>query len=624
MRPARIFGFLFLLAAAIGEPAELPLAGRVSTGNSGISGALVVLWDAVRATAIPVLTEADGVFRLAPLPAGIYRIVAMKRGFLPAAVERSHPGGKLSPVELTLAPTGLGGALPAAPTGGGVPIEEIWRIRASLPPDLLRQLDLPGDDLSRPETAGLLPPNNSDSTVAGSVSAFAGRPAEATSAGAGEMTSTRLGVGGGLPGGGRWKLDAGWGRRARMTTGLDSDAALSLDVEATPRQVLRWKSRQTELDGEDGIVRGSRERIQSHTLNWEGKGEQGERALLAARLVEEGLPESETGREPGRLVEISAGASFEASADTDLGALVRLRQEQPAAHDSGDPTSNERPVMTRSIDLLANGRTRLSSSWTIEYGATGAFEPGRAAAGPTLAIAVEPRGIGRISISGRGKFHAADGTTTGPTVPVFLDEEESLERSERWSWGVEWTLEGEEELPGSTSTVASISFRNRELDHPARIFLTAELGGAFDDVSLAAGTTLRQLEARFGKRLGPIEGEARVVWREADEPGQLASGPDRTEFGEASMTARLLPTGTELRFGRAWKRREASGTDHRARFDRTELRVAQRLPFPSAWPAAVRLLVGAEQARGDRADFDLEGSGTAVDRRWLGGLSVEF
>src|SRR6266571_8235484 len=65
-------------------PAVLQVLGSVTNSARPVGNALVIALNLNNLAAIQTFTSSDGSFSLPQLPAGVYKIIAMKYGFAPA------------------------------------------------------------------------------------------------------------------------------------------------------------------------------------------------------------------------------------------------------------------------------------------------------------------------------------------------------------------------------------------------------------------------------------------------------------------------------------------------------------------------------------------------------------
>src|SRR5436190_6500809 len=112
-------------------PAVLQVLGNVTTSARPVGNALVIALNLNSLDAIQTFSGSDGSFSLPHLPAGVYRIIAMKYGFAPAIetivpTKKDHRLKMRREVEKQSRRTN----------------QQMWEIRGSLPPDVLRQIDM--------------------------------------------------------------------------------------------------------------------------------------------------------------------------------------------------------------------------------------------------------------------------------------------------------------------------------------------------------------------------------------------------------------------------------------------------------------------------------------------------
>jgi len=109
------------------------LAGRVTTSTTPLAQARVYAYQMSDLSLLRVDTDNVGSFLFQELPAGLYKIIAIKVGFVPAVVllSRDTPETKQY-LEVDLAPR-------SAQAGGGR--ETFWSLRQRIPKDVLRDLE---------------------------------------------------------------------------------------------------------------------------------------------------------------------------------------------------------------------------------------------------------------------------------------------------------------------------------------------------------------------------------------------------------------------------------------------------------------------------------------------------
>src|SRR2546425_12710395 len=113
-------------------PSALNILGIVTTAARPVEHALVIALNLNTLEAIQTFSGNDGAFSLPLLPAAVYRIIAIKQGFAPT-VAMIVPTRK--DVKLAL-------RLENEKRANKSTNQEIWELRGSLPPDILRELDM--------------------------------------------------------------------------------------------------------------------------------------------------------------------------------------------------------------------------------------------------------------------------------------------------------------------------------------------------------------------------------------------------------------------------------------------------------------------------------------------------
>src|ERR1051326_9113937 len=90
MRRLRTIAFASVLATAFVARADAPLPpplqilGNVTNAARPVANALIIALNLKGLDSIQTYTALDGTFTLPPLPFGIYKIIAVKQGFVPA------------------------------------------------------------------------------------------------------------------------------------------------------------------------------------------------------------------------------------------------------------------------------------------------------------------------------------------------------------------------------------------------------------------------------------------------------------------------------------------------------------------------------------------------------------
>ena len=132
---------VLLLALAGGQalagPPAPPISGVVRHLEAPVSGVLVIFYNLGDNSLARVRTATDGTFVLSSAPAGVYDLVAYKRGFEPALQRLWHQAGGRAGLGRVDQADEEGRRIAAA--DAAVPTT-IWDLRDRLPTDVLREL----------------------------------------------------------------------------------------------------------------------------------------------------------------------------------------------------------------------------------------------------------------------------------------------------------------------------------------------------------------------------------------------------------------------------------------------------------------------------------------------------
>ncbi len=137
---AALLGAAPLLAAnldpeSLGDPLAGRLIGRVHAGDAPLPAARVYIYDIADRSKRATTTDRFGRYAFQPLPAGVYRVIAHRPGFVPAVAELVRTTGEsVQSVDFELGARGLRRGAAAADE------EDFWSVRERIPNDVLRQI----------------------------------------------------------------------------------------------------------------------------------------------------------------------------------------------------------------------------------------------------------------------------------------------------------------------------------------------------------------------------------------------------------------------------------------------------------------------------------------------------
>ena len=124
---------------SLGDPTAGRLVGRVHAGKAPLPAARVYVYDVADRSKRRTTTDRFGRYAFQPLPAGVYRVIAHRPGFVPAVAELVRTTGESAQAldfELNARERRPSGEK----TGPGE--EDFWSVRQRIPSDVLRQIQI--------------------------------------------------------------------------------------------------------------------------------------------------------------------------------------------------------------------------------------------------------------------------------------------------------------------------------------------------------------------------------------------------------------------------------------------------------------------------------------------------
>lgn len=568
-----LVGAVDLKANAAASP--LRILGEVTTSALPVDSALVVAFGLSSFKAVQTRTNGSGFFELLELPAGVYRVIAVKQGFVPA-VTTVVPSGASARVNLKLKR--------GKPTS--VASDQIWEIRRALPADILRELDL----AVNPE------PEQEEPRLAGQMLSLTGVTQEREES---EFAQTQVELRGALPHG--WSVDIA-GEMHQMDNALTTLAssrestALAVALRTRSRQSYRVASTRSSWNVDYGSPVADAD-LQTHTFAWE----QTNTAVEVRYLAQHNLFDT-AGAGGSEMLEVAATRKLYSSDRSDLGVNMRLLQQQT------ELTTAATPVY-RLADLSANGRVELGSRIDFNYGLRTRVGAGAQEWSPESGIALKLTDTFSVVASGLYKVAAEESFVEEGHRFVAADETGTMSPRYRYTIGV---VRGNSDGTGLKAlvTVAAI-------DSIATLLFDDLASPLWEGYYLENGDIHQDVTLTYRGRLGDelyfdVETSAgRTQNDQTDHLRHFVTGRARTLF---------RPSGTSLEV--AYRvvdqpPREVSVLDTSA--ERLNFRVGQSLHLP----LDLKLLVGMDLVR-ELESLEASEQERQFQQRVVGGLSFSF
>lgn len=589
MRRLGLIAIASVLAVSTAARAETPLPmalevlGTVTCAAHPVANALVIALNLKDLDAIQTFTAADGAFSLPKLRTGIYKLIAVKQGFAPA-IATVLPTKASHNVKLSL---DREKAVRKADT------DEMWQIRASLPPDILRELDdtlaLPAD----PATSYNLPRFTGEMVSMNGVS-------DQTSASSG-ISQTSVGLLSRL--GATWQLGFR-GNVHRIDDPTDGerfgDAAaqssvMSMELRSSPTDAYRVASTKSFWRYRD--VDNQQADVTSHDVQWE----HGATRVGVHYFAQENLFTANRGSD---LIEISGGTTLLQSRRGDLGVAMRVTQEN---------VHNAATAVMRMADLTATGTFNAGAPVLLRYGITSRVTMDGTELAPRTGAELKLAKNTALVVNGMYKvLDPVRRNAMPPSVVAWSDDGRVLPRYV-YSLGI---VNGEENGShvSATATVSAI-------ETPFRLIFPDGQQQFWDGFFIDSGDIRRDL--RFSVRRDLGNKLAIDVSTSAGTATPTRPTTHKTKaYVSGDVQSVFFPTGTSLIVSyMGIQQPQSAASDYRS--ERVNVRMAQSLHLP----LDLKLLLGVEVVRAENSPYLLDvidPTSNGSSRRYMGGLALNF
>lgn len=587
MRRFRAFAFAAAVIA-VAAPARsdapvfaaLEVLGTVTNAARPVSNALVIALNLKDFDAVQAWTNPDGTFSLPALRTGIYKIIAVKQGFAPT----------ITTITPTRSTHRLALKLDTEKRAKNKDLnQQIWELRGSLPPDVLRDLDFALQPLEM--TSYEIP------RLRGEVLSVTGVTNTASST---AYAQTALGVQGRI--GETWQI----GVRGNMQRFEDPNddvqfgspvaqsSVMSMELRSSPTKSYRvasTQSRWTYLDSGAGEQQAD---VRAHNFEFENGPAKVQVRYFAQDRLFRNTP---TG---SNMIEVATAMPVVQTRRNDLGVAVRITQESLDSH--GD--------QLRVADLSANGTVYLVPSVVLHYGMASRIGMDGQEWAPRTGA--ELKLTENTSIVGSVLYKALDRdftTTMMPTLVFWTDDSRTLPRY-AYTLGVVSGREGENRF----SAIATFS----ESDDPLRVVFADEVSQFWDGLQIDAGDVRRDVRLAYRRELGKL---AIDVSATAGTATRRLDPEHEKVYITGDLQSTFTPTRTTLAVSYRELQQPGENGDNDYRTERLHVRMAQSLYLP----VDIKLLLGLELAHAENSPYLIDVVGDAgSSRKYIGGLAVNF
>lgn len=617
-----------LLAAvpAAAEPAEpAGIGGRVLGAASPLPAATVYAYQLADRSHRRVETNGEGGFLFDGLPAGLYKIIAYKPGFVPVVLRLTRAtADAYQYLELQLAE-----AEKVAARGGS----DFWSAQAEIPPDVLRDLTIAELEAATREAGWTAVPWAAFQTalqVESGVDDIAAGGSDAQVTGGrvgieGRLGTVRLGLSGDY-------LELAPVRTADARGGAGEfdgqRSALSVEMASGEHTRVNLSSQTNHMSGAAGAS-GSFD-FEQHRLSLSHALGMRSRSQLIAQYTAENNFHRQGWIEPAAIPEASESWRVEGSYQHELSHRssfetgFRYRQLEGAAAGGAGVLPD---LAEERVDLFGRGGLRVRPALVIQYGLYTTLFDGTVSLIPQGGLVLQLAPTWQASLLASHRIEESGEPASG-FVPAYFAETGECDQNEAQCYQVVFTRQKDDEQ--------SLSFgaTHREYGDVERVYFDEGFFNRLESLYLVPGDRVPELQFAASRRLTPT-----IVTRFESSFGAGGGGifraadqsryENEVDYLVTSLDTRFQTTSTGLYLAFHHLRQALDGLDAGAlpvsevEVERLQVRVTQDLAFLRELAADWALKLDMELSRG-ASPYDTAAPDDEIRRRLLGGIAVSF
>jgi hypothetical protein len=571
--------------AAFPLPSVLNVLGVVTEAARPVANALIVALNLNTLEASQTVTGRDGMFNLPLLPTAVYRVIAIKQGFAPA-MTMIVPTRKDYRIALHLESENRGRQ--------GIN-QQIWEIRGSLPPDILRELDM-----AMTPPVALASAEYQIPRVKGEMMSMTGVADQASNP---TSAQTALGVQSRL--GENWQIGfRGNIHRiddptddARFGNALAESSAMQMELRSSATDAYRLASTKSWWRYRNDLPSAQQQAdIRSHNLEWE----HGEARVQVRYLAQQNLFVGNPGSD---LIEIAGNTTVMQTRRSDLDVALRVTQES---------LRNTANATFRTADLTANANLEIIPAFVFRYGMSSRLGLYGTEWAPRTGAEWKLSKDTSFVVSGLYKVYEQERQNMMPSIVVWSDDSRVLPRY-AYSFGFVTSDDAKNRL----SAIATVS----AADSPLRVIFTDGFEQFWDGFYVDAGDIRRDVRMAYRKELGryfliDLSSSAGTA-----TPSRTAISGREKVYVTGDVQSTYHPSGTTLAVSYRQLHEPQPSSSNEYRMQRVNVRVAQALHLP----LDLKVLLGVEVGRAANSPFLLDTvDAVGPTRKYIGGLAVNF
>ncbi len=631
------------LGTAAADGARTPtrvrgVAGKVSDTASPLSAAKVYLYRVSDLSLVKAVTDERGHFLFDTLPAGLYKVIAHKAGFVPAVVQLTRTTAEayqFLEVELV-----------EARQGAEARSEDFWSLRSQVPTDVLRDIQLAEiqDQTRRAGTAAqhsgvFLAGDAAPARMAARMTAMTGT--DDSGAGEGQVTRGEVGIEGQI---GSLRLDLS-GDYLELAptlgrgTGGPSGSAHNLSLSARDdNMVVRIDSRNDQLmtspEARDQVGFEAYRLAVSHDIGERGRSDFIAQYSSETNFHRHGWVDPRAIPEESRSWRLEGTYTAELTDRASLQTGVRYRQLS-SGFGFADQANAALAPEREEVDLFSRAGMQVKPSVLVEYGLYTTLRDGTVSLSPRGGLVLQLSPDWQAGMAASYKVHEEGEDTPYadfmPTVRSPDALEDSCEQNDAHCYQVVFTHQASERES------LSLGASHRSFDETQRVYFSDELMDRFESLYLVPGDEVPEVHFDVTRQLSPTV-TTRFQSNVADGGGGVFLATDsqpyenRVSYLVTSLDTRFSGTSTGLfvafhRLEQVLERTEASNRPSpEMDVERLELMLTQDLNFLLNMATEMAVQLNMQVSRGSwpfvtgapHQDKD------DLRKRLMGGIALRF
>ena len=519
-------------SAARAETGAGGVEGRVFGGSAALPGARVWAYQLSDLSLLRATADDAGQFAFAGLPAGLYRMIAHKIGYVPVVVMVTRASAEARQfVELQLA---------AAPEAAAAR-EDFWSVREQIPADVLREMEMAVPVVSSvtKREAGSSANFQTEFTAMTGLDQQPANEAYLSRAGVGlegHLGGMRVGILGDF-----WSRDSNAFADANQSLSQGTASSVTVRLENNQDSVhVTSLSNRLEIDesAEDAVEMEHYRVSWSRPLGSRGRSSVAAQYTTETNLYRWGLVNSAVLPDASRTLRVEGSYATTLGRST-LETGVRYRQRQGDFIARRIALSDTVPEQT--VSVFGRGSYEATPAMILEYGLYTRLQDGVVSLTPRGGVVVQmgPRWQASASMAHRVDPQAEPGRPVVSFTPVFYGEGEVGELGEDYRYGMALSRSLGEQ--GSV-TLGAV---DRKYGESMRVYFSRQFFDHLENIYLVPGDRLPEVQFSLAQRLTPRI-QTRLDSSYADGGGGIVQAT--TKSGQYENDIRYLVTSLDTQF----------------------------------------------------------------------------